>query len=80
MCAESTVHASESEVREWFLDLSTHPENYSFASHLGFTFTKGNFGEVGSRFYTRERFYGFLVKLTFRLTEVSANKFYIRAT
>ena len=75
MFAESIVSVQEDGARKWFLALSEHPENYRFASHLGFYITEGNFGEVGSRFYTKERFHGFMLKLSFRLTEVSANRF-----
>ena len=75
LTAETDVHVNIDNVRQWFMGLKEHPEQYTFASHEGFFFTEGDFGEVGARFYTKERFSGLLAKLTFSLTEVTANSF-----
>ena len=77
MRAEARVNIEADDARKWFLGLKTNPEDYNFSSHLGFYFTEGNFGEIDSRFYTKERFYGIMLKLSFRLTERSANSFTI---
>ena len=75
MSAETVVNCGFTTARQWFLGLKDHPERYTFASHLGFYFVEGDFGKVGSIFYTRERFHGLLIKLTFRLSEVTDNSF-----
>jgi len=75
MRAETYVHIEAHNAKQWFFGLKDHPERYTFASHGGFYFIEGNFGEVGSRFYTKERFHGMLLKLTFSLTEVTSNSF-----
>ena len=68
--AQTRVEVSQEAARRWFLDLKEHPERYQFETHAGFTFTQGDFGEVGARFETQERFYGLRLTLRFELTEV----------
>ncbi len=68
--AQTYVEVSQEAARRWFLDLKEHPERYQFDTHAGFTFTQGDFGEVGARFETQERFYGLRLTLRFELTEV----------
>jgi len=72
-CAE--VDVSPHEARRWFLALDEHPERYQSATHGGFVFTKGSFGEEGAQFETRERFAGVCIRLRFRLTKVSEERF-----
>lgn len=67
---EAVVPVTVGQARQWFLELEAHPERYQFETHAGFTFTKGNFGQVGAHFETRERFYGLNLALRFELTEV----------
>jgi hypothetical protein len=76
--AETSVHVPAERARQWFLDLQTHPERYTFATHEGFTFTQGNFGEVGARFETRERFFGLRLTLRFELAKVKRYQFHFR--
>jgi hypothetical protein len=68
--AQTHVEVSQEAARQWFLELKEHPERYQFDTHKGFTFTQGDFGEVGARFETQERFYGLRLTLRFELTEV----------
>jgi hypothetical protein len=76
--AEETVHVSIAQARQWFMELEKHPERYRFETHAGFAFTQGNFGEIGARFQTRERFYGLKLALRFELTEVGDTRFRFR--
>ena len=75
LTAETDVHVDVDTARQWFLGLKEHPERYAFASHKGFYFIEGDFGEVGARFYTLERFRGIETKLTFTLTEITSDSF-----
>jgi hypothetical protein len=75
MTAQTVVAIDSEGARQWFLQLKDHPENYAFASHAGFIFTEGDFGEVGARFFTIERFHGFPLKLSFRLSAINATSF-----
>ena len=68
--AHTHVEVSQEAARQWFLELKEHPERYQFDTHAGFTFTQGDFGEVGARFETQERFYGLRLTLRFELTAV----------
>ena len=76
--AETTVNVSLDEARDWFLSLEEHPERYAFETHAGFAFVRGNFGEVGARFNTREKFHGLRVTLHFELTGVNETRFRFR--
>ncbi len=76
--AEETVHVRIAQARQWFMELETHPERYQFETHAGFAFTQGNFGEIGARFQTWERFYGLKFTLRFELTEVGDTHFRFR--
>jgi hypothetical protein len=76
--AETCVQISTEGARLWFLELDRHPERYQFETHAGFTFTRGQFGEVGARFQTREQFCGLPLRLEFELTEVSEARFRFR--
>jgi hypothetical protein len=76
--AETLVDVSPEAARQWFLDLQTHPERYTFDTHEGFTFTRGNFGEVGARFETQEHFFGLRLTLRFELTKVAHFRFRFR--
>jgi hypothetical protein len=76
--AETTVNVSIAQARQWFMELETHPERYPFETHAGFAFTQGNFGKVGARFQTWERFYGLTLLLCFELTEVGDTRFRFR--
>ena len=78
--AQVPVRVAVGAARRWFMELETHPERYQFETHAGFTFTQGNFGEVGARFQTRERFWGLPLTLSFRLTQVEAQRFHFRLT
>ncbi len=73
--AQVPVEADVERVRRWFLELESHPERYRFETHAGFTFTQGDFGEVGARFQTQERFHGLPITLNFELTEVTDTYF-----
>jgi hypothetical protein len=76
--ANTSVDVSTTQARQWFLELETHPERYQFETHAGFTFTQGNFGEIGARFQTWEQFHGLQINLHFELTETSDNYFRFR--
>jgi hypothetical protein len=76
--AQVPVRVAVGAARQWFMELETHPERYQFETHAGFTFTQGHVGEVGARFQTRERFWGLPLTLSFRLTQVEAQRFHFR--
>jgi hypothetical protein len=76
--AQTLVNVSASQARDWFLSLKDHPERYRFATHAGFEFVQGNFGEVGARFKTREKFYFLRQELLFELIEVDETSFRFR--
>jgi hypothetical protein len=76
--AIAQVAVDQTQARQWFLDLETHPQRYQFETHEGFAFTEGNFGQVGARFQTWERFLGIQVNLHFELTETSNAYFQMR--
>lgn len=76
--AEKEVNVSVDQAREWFLALEEHPERYRFATHEGIEFAGGNFGDVGARFRTREKFYFFKLDLLFELTDVDEGSFRFR--
>ena len=76
--AETTVGVNAYNARAWFLSLEKHPERYQFATHAGFTFTHGNFGQIGARFETREIFYGLKIPLHFELIDVGTSRFQFR--
>ena len=76
--AEEKVHVRIAQARQWFVELETYPERYQFATHAGFTFTQGNFGEIGARFQTWEQFYGLKLMLCFKLTEGGDTHFRFR--
>lgn len=78
--AEDVVNFSTEQAREWFLSLKDHPERYRFGTHEGFEFLEGNFGEVGSRFKTRERFQFLTLELYFEMVEVDDISFRFRLT
>jgi hypothetical protein len=78
LSAKADVHVGRDAARQWFLDLETHPERYEFATHAGFTFVKGNFGEVGAQFQTEERFLGLRTTLHFELTNVESCRFHFK--
>jgi hypothetical protein len=77
---EVAVQVDAGKARRWFMELETHPERYQFETHAGFTFTHGNFGKVGARFQTQERFCGLPLTLGFELTEVGEQSFRFRLT
>ena len=76
--AQALVRANVDQTRRWFIELETHPERYRFETHAGFAFTRGNFGEIGARFQTWERFFGLKLTLGFELTEVADAHFRFR--
>jgi hypothetical protein len=76
--AQTLVNVSASQARGWFLSLKDHPERYRFATHAGFEFVHGNFGDVGARFKTREKFYFLKQELLFELIEVDETSFRFR--
>jgi hypothetical protein len=76
--AQTVVNVSVSQARDWFMSLNDHPERYRFATHAGFEFVQGNFGEVGARFKTREKFYFLKQELLFELVEVDETSFRFR--
>ena len=76
--ASDTIGVSPDRVRQWFKELDAHPERYQFDTHAGFVFTSGTFGQIGSHFQTRERFYGLPVTLYFELTEIGEDRFTFR--
>ena len=73
--AQRLVNVPLDRARAWFLSLRDHPERYRFATHDGIEFVQGNFGEVGSRFRTRESFYYLRLALHFELVEVNETSF-----
>lgn len=75
MSAYTDVEVSIDDAIQWFLSLKDNPEHYTFATHQGFYFIEGDFGKTGALFYTKERFYGILLKLTFRLTQITPTSF-----
>ena len=75
---ESLVNVSASQARGWFLSLKDYPERYRFGTHEGFVFVRGDFGEVGSRFKTREKFPLLKLELLFELIEVDETSFCFR--
>lgn len=76
--AATQVQVTGAEARRWFLSLETHPERYQFETHAGFAFSAGNFGEIGARFQTWERFMGLTFNLHFELTETGDSHFRFR--
>jgi hypothetical protein len=76
--AEREVSVSVDQARDWFLSLEDHPERYRFATHEGIEFVGGNFGDVGARFGTREKFYFVKLGLLFELVEVDEASFRFR--
>lgn len=76
--AETIISVNLEDARAWFFSLKEHPERYEFATHDGFEFVQGDFGEVGARFETRERFFGLRITLRFELTELDATHFCFR--
>lgn len=78
LSAKADVHVGRGEARQWFLDLEKHPERYEFATHAGFDFVKGDFGEIGAQFQTEERFFGLRTTLRFELTNVEPYRFHFR--
>ena len=75
---EREVNVSVDRARDWFLSLEEHPERYRFATHEGIVFAGGNFGNVGARFKTREKFYFLKLELLFELVDVDENSFRFR--
>jgi hypothetical protein len=73
--AESVVNVPAGQARAWFLSLKDHPERYRFRTHEGFEFVRGDFGEIGAHFKTRERFYFLRAELLFELIEVRETSF-----
>lgn len=76
--AERVVNVSAGQARAWFLSLKDHPERYRFSTHAGFEFVRGDFGEIGARFRTRERFFCLELELLFELVEVEETAFRFR--
>jgi len=76
--ASAPVNVRVPQARQWFEELEGHPERYHFETHAGFSFVKGDFGEVGARFETREQFYGLELTLRFELTEIGDTFFRFR--
>jgi hypothetical protein len=76
--AETRVDVTLEQARAWFFSLKEHPERYQFATHEGFAFVQGDFGEVGARFRTRERFHFLKTELLFELTEIREHAFRFR--
>jgi hypothetical protein len=75
---ERVVEVPIEHARAWFLSLKDHPERYRFDTHDGIEFVQGDFGDVGSRFTTREKFYFLKLSLLFELVEVSETSFSFR--
>jgi hypothetical protein len=73
--AEAGVGVPVEAARDWFLSLKEHPERYQFDTHEGFVFEEGDFGEVGARFKTREKFLFLRLELLFELAEVGERAF-----
>jgi hypothetical protein len=76
--AQTVVSVSADQARSWFLSLDDHPERYRFGTHDGFEIVQGSFGDVGSRFKTREKFYFLKLELLFELIEVDETSFRFR--
>jgi hypothetical protein len=76
--AEREVNVSVNQARDWFFALKDHPDRYRFETHLGIEFIRGDFGQVGSRFKTRERFYVLEIDLHFELAGVDERSFRFR--
>ena len=76
--AEAISGVNAHDARAWFLSLEKHPERYQFATHGGFTFTHGNFGQIGAKFQTQETFYKLKATLRFELTSVDTFRFQFR--
>jgi hypothetical protein len=74
--ARVNVSVSVEHARQWFLSLEVHPERYVMDTHGGFAFTRGSFGQSGSRFVTWERFYGLKLALHFELQNVERQRFF----
>jgi hypothetical protein len=75
LIAKTEVHTPLPQAKQWFFELGDHPERYEFESHQGFTFTQGDFGEIGAEFKTEERFMGVSQTLKFVLTDVGEQHF-----
>ncbi len=75
LMAFACIDVTLAQTRAWFTALADHPERYRFASHNGFSFTRGRFGEVGALFQTEEVLGGILMTLKFELTQVTAQQF-----
>lgn len=73
--ASARLNVTLAQTRAWFMALADHPERYHFASHAGFIFTRGRFGEVGALFQTDEVLGGIRMTLKFELTRVRAQQF-----
>jgi hypothetical protein len=73
--AKARANVSKESARQWFMELETHPERYEFATHAGFEFIDGNFGEIGAQFQTEEKFIGLRIRLRFELTDVNDDQF-----
>lgn len=78
LSARTNVGVSVKQARDWFLSLREHPERYKFDTHEGFQFVEGDFGEIGARFKTREKFLFLKLELLFELTEVRGSKLWFR--
>ncbi|MGC9400030.1 MAG: hypothetical protein ACP5HM_12960 [Anaerolineae bacterium] len=78
LSAQAEVNVGRDEARQWFLELERHPERYRFATHAGFKFVNGNFGEIGAQFQTQERFFGLRLTLRFELTALDTYRFRFR--
>ena len=76
--AQTVVSVSAGQARSWFLSLDDHPERYRFGTHDGFEIVQGSFGDVGSRFKTREKFYFLKLELLFELIKVDEISFRFR--
>ena len=76
--AEQVINVPVERARDWFFSLKDHPERYRFATHEGIEFLQGDFGEVGARFKTREKFYFLKLELVFELVEVDEASFRFR--
>jgi hypothetical protein len=76
--AAAVVNVSVEKARDWFFSLERHPERYQFATHEGFEFVEGSFGEIGARFKTREKFFCLKVEMLFEVKEVGESEFLFR--
>ena len=70
LVATARINGGVDQVRRWFQDLAEHPERYQFETHGGVRFTRGDFGQAGSRFQTWEKFHGLELTLHFELVAV----------